>query len=178
MNIVLREPWSVERFLSWEDMQEGKHEFDGTQIIEMTGGTRAHQRIIFNLMRVLLDRLDPGAYDAVQEMRLEVAGKVRYPDVSVCKGRIPRSIRTIRDAVVVFEVLSNDTAEIDRREKPDEYAQLPNLRRYVLLEQQVAAAELWAREEGRWKVTHVTTGTIVLPEIAIELPLADIYQGV
>jgi Uma2 family endonuclease len=80
MNIVLREPWSVERFLAWEDTQEGKHEFDGSRIIEMTGGSRTHQRIIFNLMRLLVDRLDPGAYDAVQEMRLEVAGKIRYPE--------------------------------------------------------------------------------------------------
>lgn len=111
MNIVLREPWSVERFLSWEDMQEGKHEFDGSRIIEMTGGSRTHQRIVFNLVRLLLDRLDPGAYDAVQEMRFEVAGKVRYPEVSVCHGRSPRSIRTIRGAVVIFAVLSDDTVE-------------------------------------------------------------------
>lgn len=37
MNLVLREPWTVDRFLAWEDRQEGRHEFDGTQIIEMTG---------------------------------------------------------------------------------------------------------------------------------------------
>lgn len=38
MNLVLRQPWSVDRFLAWEDRQEGRYEFDGTQIIEMTGG--------------------------------------------------------------------------------------------------------------------------------------------
>ncbi|MBV8456089.1 MAG: Uma2 family endonuclease, partial [Acetobacteraceae bacterium] len=97
--------------------------------------------------------------------------------VSVCQGRIPRSSRTIRDAVVIFEVLSDDTAEIDR-DKPDEYAQLPSLRRYVPLEQEAAAAELWERAEGQWKITYVTAGSILLPEIAIELPLAEIYQGV
>jgi hypothetical protein len=59
MNIVLREPWSVERFLAWEDMQEGKHEFDGSRIIEMTGGSRTHQRIILNLTRMLFGSPGP-----------------------------------------------------------------------------------------------------------------------
>jgi Uma2 family endonuclease len=125
-----------------------------------------------------LDRLDLGAYDAVQEMRLEVAGKIRYPEVSVCAGRILGGIRTIQDAVVIIEVLSDDTAETDRRQKPDEYAQLPSLRRYLLLEQEAEVPEVWTREEGKWKITHVTTGAITLPEIAIEVPLPDIYQGV
>ena len=53
MNVALREPWTVERFLSREDAQEARDEFDGTRIIEMTGGSRAHHRIIFNLMRLL-----------------------------------------------------------------------------------------------------------------------------
>ena len=64
MNLVMREPWPVERFLFWEDAQEGKHEFDGTRIIEMTGGSRRHQRIVFNLMRLLAERLTPDLFDA------------------------------------------------------------------------------------------------------------------
>lgn len=125
MNLVLREPWTVERFLAWEDKQEGRHEFDGTRIFEMTGGSRAHQRIVLNLVRLLEDVLAPGRWDAVQEMRLELEGKVRYPDVAVVAGRIPNATKTLRDAGVLFEVLSEDTAPTDRHEKRAEYARLP-----------------------------------------------------
>jgi Uma2 family endonuclease len=59
MNITLREPWTIDRFLAWEDKQEGRHEFDGSRIVEMTGGSRAHRRIISNLIRLLEDALDP-----------------------------------------------------------------------------------------------------------------------
>jgi Uma2 family endonuclease len=178
MNIVLHEPWSVERFLSWEDGQEGKHEFDGTRIVEMTGGSRAHQRLIFNIVRLVSERLDPEAFDTVQEMRFDVGGKVRYPDVAVCAGRIPDGVRTLRDAVVIFEILSDETAETDRDEKRVDYMRLPSMRRYVLLEQCRMAATVLELVAGKWSGKQVTTGTVVLPEIGIDLPLVAVYSGV
>lgn len=106
MNLILREPWTVTRFLDWEDGQEGKHEFDGSQIIDMTGGSRAHQRIVGNLLRWLEDNLDPERFDAIQEMRLDVGGKIRYPDMAIVKAPVDETEKTLRDAVVLFEVLS------------------------------------------------------------------------
>ncbi len=150
MNIVLREPCTVDRFLAWEDKQEGRHEFDGSRVMEMTGGSRAHQRIISNLVRLLEDALDPDLFDAVPEMRLEVEGKIRYPDVAVVAGRIPDDVRTLRDAEVLFEVLSDDMAATDRREKRAEYARLPGIRRYVLLEQGRMAATMLRLGERGW----------------------------
>jgi len=44
MSTPLRESWTVERFLAWEDKQEGRHEFDGATMIPMTGGSRNHQK--------------------------------------------------------------------------------------------------------------------------------------
>ena len=178
MNIVLREPWSVERFLSWEDLQEGKHEFDGVRIVEMTGGSRAHQRIVFNIMRLLSDRLDPGEFDAVQEMRVDVGGKIRYPHVAVCAGSIPDGARTLRDAMVIFEVLSDDTAETDREEKRGEYAKLASLRRYVLLEPNRMAGTVLDFAAGRWSETEVRSGNIAFPELGIELPRDEVYRGI
>jgi nucleoside phosphorylase len=45
MNVTLRTPWTVERFLAWEERQELRHEFDGVRTIAMTGGTVAHDAI-------------------------------------------------------------------------------------------------------------------------------------
>lgn len=178
MDLAPHEPWTVERFLSWEDGQEGRHEFDGARIVAMTGGSRAHQRIVHNLVRLLEDRLDPARFDAVAEMRVEVGRKVRYADVCVCAGRIPDDARTLRDALVVFEVLSAETAETDRGEKRGDYARLPGLRRSVLVEQDRAAATVWERTAEGWREATVGAGGVIaLPEAGVGLPVADVYRG-
>ena len=56
MDTVLDRQWTSETFLAWEDQQEGKYEFDGFRVIPTTGGSVAHQVIVFNLC-VLLARL-------------------------------------------------------------------------------------------------------------------------
>ena len=50
MDTVLDRPWTTETFLAWEDRQEGKYEFDGRDVIPMTGGSIAHQRIVVQSM--------------------------------------------------------------------------------------------------------------------------------
>ncbi len=177
MNVVLHEPWTVERFLQWEDAQEGRHEFDGTQVIAMTGGSRNHQRIVFNLTRALDDMLDPQRFDVVQEMRVNTGAQVRYPDLSVVAGRIPGRTKTIRDALVLFEVLSDETAATDQGQKRSDYARLPGLRRYVLLEQDRMAATVLVRTGEGW--TETPAGAVLdLPELGIAVPLASAYRGV
>lgn len=177
MTVALRTPWTMERFLAWEDKQEGRHEFDGFRIQEVTGGTRAHQRIISNLVRLLEDALDPVRFDVVPEMRIEIDGRIRYPDVSVVAGPIPGSVRTLRDAVVLFEVVSSDSVVTDRGSKREEYASLPSIRRYVILEQAQAAATMLVRVEGAWVEAAADT-ELSLPELGVTLPLAAVYRGV
>lgn len=177
MNLVLHERWTVERFLDWEDQQESKHEFDGTRIIEMTGGSRAHQRIVGNLLRLLDDRLDPDRFDAIQEMRIDVGGKVRYPDVLVI-APVNEDTRTLRDAVVIFEVLSEETADKDLGPKLAEYFHLPSIRRYVVVEQhRIFVASRESTPSG-WNLTELTTGALDVPELGVSLPIEAIYRRV
>jgi Uma2 family endonuclease len=174
---ILREPWSVAQFLEWEDRQEGKHEFNGSRIIEMTGGTRAYQRIVTNLIRFFEDHLDPARFDAAPEMRIELGGKVRYPDVAVVAGRVPNAVKTLRDALVLFEVLSEETSETDLVHKRAEYAGLPSIRRYVILEQERVAATVLERVPRGWWESELSSGSLDVPEFGFSLPLAAIYRG-
>lgn len=178
MNLVLREKWTVERFLDWEDQQEGKHEFDGTQIIEMTGGSRAHQRIVGNLLRLLEDNLDPDRFDAIQEMRIDVGGNIRYPDVLVVASPVNEDTRTFHDAVIIFEVLSEDTADRDLGPKLAEYLRVPSIRRYLLVDQHrmFVASEEWT--PSGWNLTELTTGALDVPELGVSLPIDAIYRRV
>ncbi len=151
MSIVLRETWTVGRFLEWEDRQERRHEFDGTRIVEMTGGSRAHQQIVANLIRFFEDHLDLGRFDAVQEMRIAVGHEVRYPDVSVVSGAIAGDAKTLRDALVLFEVLSEETLHTDLIAKRDGYARLPSLQHYVLVEQDRMCLTVLERVQDGWR---------------------------
>ncbi len=178
MDTVLDRPWTTETFLAWEDRQEGKHEFDGQHVISMTGGSIAHQDIVFNLRVLLRGLLADQPFRTIHEMRLRTGARIRYPDVLVCAGPLDQTTRTLTDAVAIFEVLSDDTATTDRVEKLIDYAVLPSLRCYVLLEQTAVAATLFQRDPGGpWIASAHRDGTLTLPGLEITLPLAELYQG-
>lgn len=94
MDTVLDRPWTTESFLAWEDRQEGKYEFDGHRVIPMTGGSFAHQDIVFNLRGLLGRLLADRPFRIGQEMRLRVGTRVHYPDVVVCAGPLDQTTRT------------------------------------------------------------------------------------
>ena len=178
MDTILDRPWTVESFLAWEDRQEGKYEFDGVEIVEMTGGSIAHQRIAFNICMTLMRLIGDRPLMPLMEMRLRAETRVRYPDVSLCAGPLDQTTRTLTDALALFEVLSADTATTERVQKLIDYAVLPSLRCYVLVEQTAIAATLLTREPGGpWIATPHTGGALVLPRLDIAVPLADLYRG-
>jgi Uma2 family endonuclease len=178
MDTILDRPWTTETFLAWEDRQEFKYEFDGRRVIPMTGGSIAHQRIVFNLCAALMGLLGSRSFMVLQEMRLGMGRKIRYPDVVVCTGPLDQTTRTLTDAVVLFEVLSDDTATTDRVDKLLDYTEVPSLRGYVLLEQTAVAATLFQREPGgAWIASPHTSGLLILPGLDAALPLADLYHG-
>ena len=113
------------------------------------------------------------------ELKIAVAGSIRYPDAFVVCSTIPRGTTVVTDPVVVFEVLSPSTSTTDRIVKNQEYRDTPSIQRYVMLEQDRQAATVFARAGDDW-VGHVVSGDAVLamPEIGIELPLAELYEGV
>lgn len=178
MDTVLDRPWTTESFLAWEDRQEFKYEFDGQRVIPMTGGPLAHQRIVANIWLALLGLLEGKSLMGVQEMRLRIGRRIRYPDVAICAGPLDQTTRTLTDALALFEVLLDDTATTDRVQKLIDYAAVPSLHSYVLLEQTEVAATLFQREPGgNWIASAHTAGSLVLSGINVTLPLADLYRG-
>ena len=88
------------------------------------------------------------------------------------------SQRRVSDARVVFEILSPSTARNDRTVKVREYTALPSLLRYVMLEQDQAFATVISRTDTGWMLETLTReGVLAMPEIGVEVPLADIYEG-
>lgn len=180
MSTSLRKPMTVERFLSWEERQELRYEFDGFQPVAMTGGTDAHEAIGGTLRALLRERLQ-GKRCRVRgpTLKIEVAGRIRYPDAFVYCTPAPPGETLIREPVVVFEVLSPGTSRTDRIEKLREYQATESIQRYVILEQDSVAASVFERREGIWAARALTAGDVLqMPEIEAEIPLSDIYSDV
>jgi Uma2 family endonuclease len=181
MNVALRKPWTVEEFLDWEERQELRFEFDGIAPIGMTGGTEAHAMIQSNLLRAVGNRLNrPPCRIVGSELKLVMAGSVRYPDAMILCST-PRARRTsVADPVIVFEILSDGTARIDLIRKNGEYRATPSIQRYVILEQASDAAIVFSRKAEDW-VTEIVSGddaTLHLPEVGIAFPLAELYRDI
>jgi Uma2 family endonuclease len=171
---------TVAEFLAWEHRQDLRWEFDGFAPVAMTGGTVAHALIQSNLAVALGNRIRAGPCRFFgQNLKVRVAGSVRYPDGFVLCTPKPPGETTVDDPVVIFEVLSRSTAAEDRVVKAREYMRTPSVMRYVMLEQTRAAATVHARDGDRWMVSLLSAeDTLAMPEIGVEFPLAELYDGV
>ena len=177
MTVALRKPMTLEEFLAWEERQELRYEFDGFAPVAMTGGTDAHEAIGDVLRSLLRERLR-GSPCRVRgpTLKIEVMGRIRYPDAFAYCNPVPRETTLIRDPVVVFEVVSASSSRTDRIVKLREYQATPSIRRYVILEQDSIAATVFARSGADWTARALTDGDMLdLPEIGITLPLTDSY---
>jgi Uma2 family endonuclease len=181
MNIVLRKPTTLAEFLEWEERQPLRYEFDGVGPVAMTGGTAGHAVVQRNLAIAVGGRLrgKPCRFYG-SDLKFQVAeGHVRYPDGMVVCRPVDRTATVVYDPVIVFEVLSPSTGRDDRIVKAREYQATPSVQRYVMLEQDAVGATVYARSGNAWTHEILVAGSILaLPEIAVSLPLAELYEGV
>jgi Uma2 family endonuclease len=92
---------------------------------------------------------------------------------------VPRTATIVHDPIIVFEVLSSSTARNDRIVKAREYQATPSVRRYVMLEQDSVGATVYARSAELWTHEILIAGSgLSLPEIGVELSLAELYEGI
>jgi len=180
MNLALRKPMTLAEFLEWEERQPLRYEFDGFGPVAMTGGTYGHSTIQGNLATAVGGRLrgKPCRFHG-SDLKFQVAeGHIRYPDGMVVCSPVDRTATVVHDPVIVFEVLSPSTTRSDRIVKAREYQATPSVKRYVMLEQDGVGATVYARSGDAW--THeilIADSILVLPEIGVEFPLAEVYEG-
>ena len=142
---------TLEQFLAWEDRQELRWEFDGFQPVAMNGGTLEHSTIQSNLLAALVNhpRGKPCRAHG-SHLKIEVAGRIRYPDAFVVCTPVPPGAKVVAEPVVVFEILSPSTANEDLVVKSADYRATPSIQRYVILQQQQAGAIMFTRKGEDW----------------------------
>lgn len=175
-------PLTFEAFLAWEERQPERFELVGSVVRLMAGGTEGHDRIGGNVFAASRLRLRGGPYSG-HGSNLKVvsraAGAVMYPDAFVRRG--PRDDRrtTRDDPVVVFEVLSEGTAKHDLIRKRLAYESIPGLQRIVYVSVDELRLDMRVRSaDGAWgdETVEGLDASVPLPEIGVELPMAEIYE--
>jgi len=171
---------SREEFLDWAETQEGRYEFDGFQPVAMTGGDLGHSRLIRNVNRQLGNRLagktcEPLGPDAGVAT---IGETVRYPDAVVTCSKFGDRDRLVPDPVIIFEVVSPSSVRMDRVIKLREYQAVPTVRRYIIVESDAVVITVYSRDRDGdpFKAEGLADNDILhLPEINIEIPVAEIY---
>ena len=167
---------TVEEFLAWERAQPERYEFDGVQPLAMTGGTPDHAGTTASLIVALGTRLRRPCRVFSGDLKvLTSGGRVRYPDATVACGGADAQSDSIAP-VVVFEVMSPSSSLTDRRVKPGDYASVPSIAAYVVLDQAGPEAPVFRRaEDWRETILRGPDAVLALPEIGVEMTLAAIY---
>jgi Uma2 family endonuclease len=171
---------TLEEFLAWEEKQAQRYEFDGAQPVSLVRRTDAHEAIVGNIWSALQQRLRDSRFRVFgSNLKVEMVGRVRYPDVFVVAQPLAPKQTVVTDPVVVFAVLREGGAHTDWSVKLAECRATPSVQRYIMLGQERIAAISLGRTHSDWETDMLLAGeSLDIPEIAISIPLADLYDGV
>jgi Uma2 family endonuclease len=176
---------TIEDYLAGELESPIKHEYVGGVVYAMASARNRHNRIATNTLIAIGARLrgrpcQPFNSDTKVRIRLPTQTRFYYPDAMVVCRPNPEDDSFQDDPAVIAEVLSKRTRRIDEGEKKDAYLTIPSLGVYLLIEQEAPVVTVFRRKEAGF-VREVYDGldaVIGLPEIDVDLPLAEIYAGV
>lgn len=170
----------IENFLAWEAKQEIKYEFDGFEPVAMAGGSVRHSGIQRNLAISIGERLRGTACAFYgSDMKVLTAERARYPDGQVICGPLAGTATFTTTPIILFEVVSPGYEDMDRVDKATDYHRLASVQRYVVLEHDRAAVTVMERAGDGWATRQLTlTDVLFMPEIGIEVPVTELYEGV
>jgi Uma2 family endonuclease len=183
MSASLQRAWTQDEFFAWAQKQDRRYEFDGVQPVAMTGGTVDSGDLLRNLTVALATRLRGGTCKNYgPENGVATVGKtVRYPDGLITCSKQEGTSKLVADVVVIFEIVSPSSIQMHHVVKVREYAAVPSIRRYVIIESTSKDVTVMERKDARvgWFTTMLTVSDILkIPEVGIEIPVAELYEGV
>lgn len=176
---------SEQEFLRLENESSTKHEFVQGYVFAMSGTTAAHNVIAGNLFAALHSVLRGSpcrAYMNDMKVRIEAAQSYYYPDLMVTCETFDRKSVFMSNPVLLVEVLSRGTAQIDRREKLIAYQKIESLSEYVLLHQDRQRFEMYRRgADGDWLIlTGDSDDDLTFTSIGdgdLTISMSSIYEG-
>lgn len=179
-----RQQMTAEEYLEWESCQELRYEYCDGEVFAMSGGTKDHDKIAFNLRRALSDRVNEQNCDMTGsdvKVMVQQGRFYRYPDLVVSCDERDKSNDTFYEfPKLIVEVLSSNTEVVDRNKKFQEYIEIPTLQECVLVSANQLQVECFRRGEGcMWLYSAYKAGEIVrIESMGVDFPIEQTYQNV
>lgn len=174
---------SPQDYLDIERQSSVRHEYRRGLVYAMTGGTDNHDRMTFNLLKLIDDHLGDSTHCRFYSGNVKVNYRDEfyyYPDAFVTCDPRDRDDRYVkRYPKLIAEVLSPSTQAFDLGEKFDDYRCIESLEEYILIFQGSQRVECRRRtSEKGWKTDIYGAGdSVVVKSIDFEFAIAQLYRG-
>jgi Uma2 family endonuclease len=184
----VRRRMTPEEFYAWQEQMDEKYELvDGYPVprcpdIEMmTGASRRHDQIVFNIHGELRNQLRGSPCRGfTSDTAVRTFTGRRRPDAGVECGQLDDDSYEAGEVRMVVEVLSPSTRDLDTFGKLDEYKAIDSMDHILLIEPNAPQAVLWSRKPDRSWGQATFSGpeaSIDIGSLGITLKLTDLYAG-
>jgi Uma2 family endonuclease len=170
---------SADAYLAGELESQVRHEYVDGEVYAMVGASDRHGLITLNLAGQLSQRLPDRCHVFSSDMKVRIQAAERsiyyYPDVLVSRDPRDRAPYYRQSPCLVIEVLSPQTARLDRFEKFMFYRELDSLEEYLLVSQDYRQVEVFRRSE-QWGAARYTKGEVPLQSVDLAVTIDEIYR--
>lgn len=173
-------PRTLEAFDRWHALQPERWEFINGHPVMMAPGSLPHTIIKGNIFAALRAKLAGTRCRAfVDGAEVKSRNLSAIPDVIVACGEVDLRSSTIREPVVIVEVLSPSTERDDAGRKWQGYCLIPSLKHYLVVAQESRFVTLHTRTgPSSFEERVFEAGTVELTAIDVSLTLDEIYEDV
>jgi Uma2 family endonuclease len=187
MTATQSKTYTAEEYLVLEVASQTRSEYRNGEIVPMTGGTPAHNKIISALNALLWFGLRGKPYSLFmtdQRLSIPAAKLYTYPDAMVIHNPVelhPGRKDTVTNPILIAEVLPDSTKDYDRNEKFAAYRTISTFQEYLLIDQYQPHVEQYVKQESnKWLLTEYSgkDAQVILSSIPVEIELADLYENV
>ena len=180
--------YTLEEYLELDHNSEEKIEFWDGYVFTLAGASVSHNRIQRNCTTYLQNKLRSRTCEVFpSDMRIKVPAYApyRYGDLSALCGRpifeLLGKQELLINPTVIFEVLSESTADFDRGYKFTYYKSIESFTEYILIAQDRPHVSQFVKQaENSW-VNHEfndINDKFYLESLDCELLLTEIYENV
>lgn len=182
MNAPAIKRMTVPEFLAWAETQEGgRHELARGRIVTMAPERSEHvdaKRRAANVLESAVERAGVACQAFVDGLAVVIDDETSYlPDALVnCGERVAPDSLVAPRPVIVVEVLSPSTREIDKSVKLADYFRVAGLSHYLIIDLARRHVLHYRRQpDGAIMVAVVKDGELALDPPGITVPLADLF---
>ena len=178
---------SPQDYLAFERISKEKHEYFQGKVVAMAGASLIHNRLVANILREVGAAISGRSCEVLpSDLRVSIPSResYMYPDAVIVCGQPEMEddkFDTLKNPVVIFEILSPSTEDHDRGRKFFFYRQIPSFKEYILVDSTKALVEVSRQQEnGAWKFETIAdpNGQLFISSIGISIPIVEVYRNV